>query len=96
MSWKKGDPNHPWRKRAQANGNGDNSVAVLEPVNKVMPGYDLVLGLRKLRTGPFAGLWELTKLAVDPEHTEVLKVLSDANLKRFVMARAAREFGGLI
>ncbi len=52
--------------------------------------FDLVLGIRHIRSGNFSGLWELTQLAVDPVQSVTIKVLTDANVKPIVMAQIGR------
>lgn len=49
--------------------------------------FDIVLGVRRLRTGSFSGLWELTELDVAPGST-VKRVLIDASTKAFVVRKA--------
>lgn len=52
--------------------------------------YALILGVRRIKTGSFAGLWELTEL--DDKHS-VKRVLTDANTRSIVINLAAREIG---
>lgn len=54
------------------------------------PAYNLILGLRRLNSGPFQGLWELTELTGD---VSVKRVISDANSRGILVSLAAREFG---
>lgn len=62
--------------------------AVDKPVEKV--DYVLILGVRRLKTGSFAGLWELTELNADGS---VKRVLTDANTRSIVINLAGREIG---
>lgn len=59
-----------------------------KPVETV--DYALILGIRRLKTGSFAGLWELTVL--DANH-DVKRVVTDANTRSIVMNLAGREIG---
>lgn len=52
--------------------------------------YSLVLGLRRHKEGPFAGLWELTEL---DENGSVKRVITDANTRSIIINLAAREIG---
>lgn len=52
--------------------------------------YSLILGLRRIKEGSFAGLWELTEL--DDSGT-VKRVITDANTRGIVINLAAREIG---
>lgn len=52
--------------------------------------YNLILGLRRLKEGSFAGLWELTELNADGS---VKRVISDANTRGILVSLAARAMG---
>jgi hypothetical protein len=59
----------------------------LSQVQQALPPirYDLVLGIRALRNGPFKGLWELVKLTDGKR-----EVLTDANSRGMVINIATR------
>lgn len=55
--------------------------------------YSLILGLRRHKEGPFAGLWELTELDNDRGELSVKRVITDANTRSLIVNLAAREIG---
>lgn len=70
------------------------NVATVERPHSLAPKYerevgafDLVLGIRRIRSGPFSGLWELTELTVPPE-SKIKKLIVDATTKEFVVRKA--------
>lgn len=56
--------------------------AILNPAD-----YSLVLTIKRHREGPFANLWELAKIEKDGTK----KIITDANLKQFVVNMARNE-----
>lgn len=65
----------------------------VEIVDKTVNKYALILGIRRIKEGPFKGLWELTELSGD---NSVKKVISDANTKASVINLAARAIGATL
>lgn len=61
---------------------------VVKPVE-----YALILGVRRIKEGPFAGLWELTELNGD---VSVKRVITDANTRGLVVSLAARAIGNAV
>jgi hypothetical protein len=55
--------------------------------------YSLILGIRRIKTGSFAGLWELTEL--DANHS-VKRVIIDADTRGLVVSLAARAIGNAV
>jgi hypothetical protein len=68
---------------------GTNSTATLElPAPTQSSGYDLVLGIRRIRGGPFTGLWELSELSVDADkQVRAVRIMTDANIKPILIAQ---------
>lgn len=68
------------------------SESVDKPVEAVKKPaeYSLILGLRRIKEGSFAGLWELTELDANGS---VKRVISDANTRGILVSLAAREIG---
>lgn len=62
------------------------------PVVRVDNEPDLVLTIRRLHVGSFAGLWELGRVMPDGS----IKVLTDANTKSIVINMARNEILGLL
>lgn len=70
---------------------GSSSTATLEAAPLQSVGFDLVLGIRRLRGGNFSGLWELSELSVDADQQVcAVKILTDANIKPIVLAKVGR------
>lgn len=69
---------------------GSNGVATLtnpQP-RPSASGYDLVLGIRRIRGGPFTGLWELSELSVDEDkQVRAVRIMTDANIKPILIAQ---------
>jgi hypothetical protein len=93
MGWPKGVS----RKELNARKEGGNFLTDQQKVDLVFPPQkalvfhgdvpDLVLTVRRITAGSFAGLWELCK--VNPDGT--IKVLTDANTKMIVANLARNE-----
>lgn len=62
----------------------------VETVDKPVNKFNLILGVRRIKTGSFKGLWELTELSGD---CSVKRVITDANVKASVINLAARAIG---
>ncbi len=91
MAWPKGK-----KRKAVQNGTsesvGSNSTATLETAAPLQQGrFDLVLGVRRIRSGNFSGLWELCELSSDP-HYGIRRVMTDANVKQILLAQIGRRF----
>lgn len=65
----------------------------VETVNKYVNNYALILGIRRIKEGPFKGLWELTELNGSGS---VERVISDANTKASIINLAARAIGATL
>jgi hypothetical protein len=50
--------------------------------------YSLIIGVRRIKEGNFAGLWEVVKLS---HRGEVERVITDANSKSLACSLAANE-----
>lgn len=66
----------------------DSEVKAPAPVE-----YSLILGVRRIKVGPFAGLWELTEL--DANHS-VKRVITDADTRGLIVSLAARAIGNAV
>lgn len=51
--------------------------------------YDLVIGIRRIRTTQFKGLWEVTRLSVNSS-APIIEVLTDANTKPLAISVIAK------
>ena len=98
MVFKKGDPNIYRRKKKGNEANetsvsvGTNSAAILDvlpPIPLQRHGFDLVLGIRRIRSGNFTGLWELCELSNVGEFS-VKRTLTDANIKPILIAQIGK------
>lgn len=62
------------------------SATVEKPIEK--SPYALILGFRRIKEGPFSGLWELTKLSGE---VSVDRVVMDASTRASIIALATNE-----
>jgi hypothetical protein len=74
---------------AELVGDEQKPTEVVDTVDDA-PVYNLILGLRRIKAGPFAGLWELTELTGE---VSVKRVVMDASTRASVIALATREIG---
>lgn len=89
MGWPRGKK----RKSVETETRGSNGVATLEPQQPAasQPShFDLVLGVRRIRSGAFTGLWELSELSVENNIVRPIKILTDANVKPILIAQIGR------
>lgn len=85
MGWPKG-------KKRKVVTTSDSSVQTLESTQRgsTSVGYDLVLGIRRIRAGNFSGLWELSELSVEGEICRAVRIMTDANIKPIVIAQIGK------
>lgn len=69
---------------------GANSTAILDVPPLQSSGFDLVLGIRRIRHGNFSGLWELSELAVEDGQVKSVRIMTDANIKPILIAQIGK------